>query len=169
MPARSTARVRNWASPEGQLRDHEARIGRAFTHDGYLAELAGLRDLLKAGLSQAAPAPGSEAVPVTELAGRIKALKAAHTIDAAPERTVTRRIAAELPVTARIRRRSVPAQAVEPPSPAETSMDEAITPGRPRRSDAASGHPSFPGRCARLPGQAAARLPTADRPRKAVE
>jgi len=113
------------AIAEGQLRDHEARLGRTFTHNDYQEELAGLRDLLKAGLSQATPAPGSEAVPVASLAERIKALKAAHTIDAAPTRTATRRINAEMPVTARIRRRIEPAQAIEPedgktpPSPAE--------------------------------------------------
>ena len=46
----------------------------------------GLRDRLKAGLCRSAtPEPGT--TPVAELAERIKALKAAHTIDAAPERT----------------------------------------------------------------------------------
>ena len=90
---------------EGQLRDHQARIGQPFPHDTYLAELTDLRDRLRAGLSQAAPEPGTGSVPVSELAERIKALKAAHTIDAAPERAAARRIAAEEPVTARIRRR----------------------------------------------------------------
>ena len=52
-------------------------------------------------------------MPVAELAERIKALKAAHTIEAAPTRTAARRIAAEVPVTARIRRRSEPAAEVE--------------------------------------------------------
>ena len=101
---------------EGQLRDHEARLGRPFAHDDYLEQLTGLRDQLKAGLSQATTPPGGEAVPVAELAERIKALKAAHTIDAAPERTSTRRIAAEVPVTARIRRRIEPAPEEDSPA-----------------------------------------------------
>ena len=131
------------AIAEGQHRDHEARIGRAFTHDGYLAELTSLRDQLKSGLSQAtSPAtgagqalPGKEPVPVAELAERIKSLKAAHTIDAAPERTASRRIAAELPVTARIRRRIEPVPTIEPedeppaPSAVETVIDEAVISG----------------------------------------
>jgi hypothetical protein len=85
-------------------------------------------------LSQATPEPGSEAVPVAELAERIKSLKADHTIDAAPERTASRRIAAEVPVTARIRRRSDPAQAALSPagqptaSSVETVMPEPAIP-----------------------------------------
>jgi N12 class adenine-specific DNA methylase len=118
------------AIAEGQLRDYEARRGNPFAHDAYLAELTGLRDQLKAGLSQATPEPSTP--PVAELAERIKSLKAAHTIDAAPERTATRRIAGEEPVTARIRRRAEAATAVEPPveltpdaSPAEISPADA--------------------------------------------
>ena len=83
-----------------------------------------LRDQLKAGLSQARPEPGTE--PVAQLAGRIKSLKSAHTIDAAPERTATRRIAAEEPVTARIRRRAESLPAVElpaDPEPAATPVE----------------------------------------------
>jgi hypothetical protein len=99
------------AIAQGQLRDHEARIGRSFAHDDYLKELTDLRDRLKLGLSQTTPEPGTETV--AELAERIKALKAAHTIDAIPTRTATRRIAAEVPVTARILRRAEP----EPPMP----------------------------------------------------
>ena len=44
---------------EAQLRDHHARLGRSFAHDAYLAELTGLRDQLKAGLSQSTPEPGT--------------------------------------------------------------------------------------------------------------
>ena len=51
------------AIAEGQLRDYEARRGRPFAHDAYLAELTGLRDQLKAGLSQATPEPGTEPIP----------------------------------------------------------------------------------------------------------
>ena len=103
--ANATPRRQDLAIAEGQLRDYEARLGQPFAHDAYLAELTALRDQLKAGLSQATPEPGTSR-PVAELAERIKSLKAAHTIDAAPERTAPRRIAAEEPVTARIRRRS---------------------------------------------------------------
>ena len=97
---------------EGQLRDYEARTGRSFAHEEYLAELTGLRDRLKSGLSRATPEPGTP--PVSELAERIKSLKAARTIDATPERTASRRVAAEVPVTARIRRHSEPKPIVEP-------------------------------------------------------
>jgi hypothetical protein len=96
--------------------------------------LTALRDKLKAGLSQATPEPGCEAMPVTEMAERIKALKADHTSEAAPERTATRRAAAEMPVTACIRRRSHPAQAIEPGDrqpttlPVEPIKAEAVTP-----------------------------------------
>ncbi len=102
---------------ESQLRDYQARIGQPFTHDAYLAQLTELRDQLKAGLASPKPAgkgglsaqqaeEGSETLPVAELAERIKALKAAHTIEATPERTAARGISAEEPVTARIRRRA---------------------------------------------------------------
>ena len=43
------------AIAEGQLRDYQARLGQPFTHDAYRAELASLRDELKAALSEAAP------------------------------------------------------------------------------------------------------------------
>jgi N12 class adenine-specific DNA methylase len=123
-PGQRATTAQDLAIAEGQFRDHQARLGRSFPHDAYLSELADLRDQLKSGLSQATPEPGADPVPVAELAERIKTLKAAHTIDAAPERTIRRRIAAEVPVTARIRRRTETA-AIEPPavpapSPAET-------------------------------------------------
>jgi hypothetical protein len=115
------------AIAQGQLRDHEARRGLAFVHDAYLTELTTLRDQLKAGLSQATPEPGTPTVP--ELAERIKSLKAAHTIDAVPERTAPRRIAAEEPVTARIRRRSQAMPAIEPQvQPEPAAMPVVVTP-----------------------------------------
>jgi N12 class adenine-specific DNA methylase len=109
------------AIAQGQLRDHQARLGKPFPHDGYLSELTDLRDQLRAGLSQSAPEPGAEPVPVSEIAERIKALKAAHTIEATPERTARRRLAAEEPVTARIRRRHEEAATIEPPAEPEAS------------------------------------------------
>ncbi len=54
---------------ESQLRDYQARLGKPFPHDTYLAELTGLRDQLKAGLSATAlsslfSAPLVEPTPV---------------------------------------------------------------------------------------------------------
>jgi hypothetical protein len=114
------------AIAEGQHRDHQARIGRPFGHDAYLDELTGLRDQLKAGLSQATPEPGT--TTVAELAERIKALKAAHSIDAAPERTAPRRIAAEEPVTARIHRRLIAEPALEPAAEVVEPVEEIAPP-----------------------------------------
>ncbi len=113
------------AIAEGQLRDHEARIGKPFPHDAYLTELTDLRDRLKTGLSQATPEPGM--MPVPELAERIKSLKAAHTIDAAPERTATRRVVAETPVTARIRRRREPEPFTQPENETEPATQQVET------------------------------------------
>jgi N12 class adenine-specific DNA methylase len=110
---------------EGQLRDHQARLGQPFAHEAYFTQLSDLRDRLKAGLSQATPEPGS--TPVAELAERIKSLKSSHTIDAAPERTAPRRLAAEEPVTARIRRRSAVEPAAPPPSGPEPAASPAAT------------------------------------------
>ncbi len=132
-----------------QLRDHEARLGRPFPHDAYLTELTELRDRLKAGLSQATPEPGT--TPVPELAERIKSLKAAHTIDAAPERTASRRIAAEEPVTARIRRRAEAAPASLPPvepepvaAPADVQPVEAATAAHHEETPAPSAEQALP-------------------------
>src|SRR5713101_7316806 len=79
-----------------QLRDYQARLGIPFLHESYLSQLTALRDQLKAGLSGAAPVPNTEPLPrVSEIAERIKALKAAHTIEATPERIGKRRGSAE--------------------------------------------------------------------------
>ena len=95
------------AIAESQLRDYQARLGAPFVHDGYLSELTTLRDQLKAGLSGKTPEPGSEPPPsVSELAARIKALKAAHNIEATPQRVRQKQSSAEEPITARIRRRT---------------------------------------------------------------
>jgi hypothetical protein len=93
---------------EAQLRDYQARLGNPFTLEVYLSELTSLRDQLKAGLSGTAHEPGKEEGPsVSELAVRIKTLKAAHSIDATPQRVRQKHSSAEEPVTARIRRRTV--------------------------------------------------------------
>lgn len=69
--------------------------------------LTNLRDQLETRLSASEPTPETDALPpVHTLVERIKALKAAHTIDATPERSSTRRSAtAEASVTTRIRQR----------------------------------------------------------------
>jgi N12 class adenine-specific DNA methylase len=94
------------AIAEAQLRDYRARLGQPFTLEAYLTELTALRDQLKAGLSASAQAPENEEGPsVAELAGKIKELKAANTIDAAPQRVRQKHSTAEEPIAARIRRR----------------------------------------------------------------
>ena len=93
------------AVTKSQLHDYQARLGQPFAHDAYLSKLTALRDQLKAGLASVSPEPGTEPVPVPQLAEQIKALKAAHSIEATPERTRQHRASAEEPVTARIRRR----------------------------------------------------------------
>jgi hypothetical protein len=97
----------NLAIAEGQLRDYQARLGKPFTHEGYLSELLSLRDQLKAGLAGAAQKERKENGPsVSELAGRIKMLKAAHSVGATPERVRQKHFSSEEPVTARIRRKT---------------------------------------------------------------
>jgi exonuclease VII large subunit len=108
------------AIAEAQLRDYRERLGKPFPHDKYLSELTDLRDQLKAGLSAGAHESGNDKGPkVSELADRIKALKAANTIEAAPQRVQRKQAAAEEPITARIRRRQE----------ANTEAGEAIPPG----------------------------------------
>jgi len=95
------------AIAETQLRDYQARLGKPFTLDAYQTELTTLRDQLKVGLSGTAPEPDKEKGPsISELAERIKAIKAAHTVEAAPQRVRQKHSSAEEPVTARIRRRT---------------------------------------------------------------
>ena len=71
-------------------------------------------DQLKIGLSEH---PSEGGVPVAELAGKIKELRATNTVEATPERVVRKALAGERPVTARIRRREVD-EAVTPVEPA---------------------------------------------------
>jgi N12 class adenine-specific DNA methylase len=112
------------AIAESQLRDYQARLGKPFLHDTYLSELAGLRDQLKAGLSGTAQLQDEEPGPsVPEIAERIRALKAAHSIEATPQyiRQKHTTITAEEPVTARIRRRTEGNTARDPANQADTS------------------------------------------------
>jgi N12 class adenine-specific DNA methylase/SAM-dependent methyltransferase len=102
-PASNSTR-QELAISENQLRDYQARLGSPFSHEMYLSELTGLRDQLRVGLSGAEPKEG--APTVAELAERTKALRAANTIEATPQRSTARRLSAEEPVTARIRRKA---------------------------------------------------------------
>ncbi|WP_238602679.1 DEAD/DEAH box helicase family protein [Fimbriiglobus ruber] len=87
-----------------QLGDYEARLGRTFQHAAYAEELTALRDQLKTALS-GTPAEGE---PTSgELAEKIKTLKAAHAVEAAPARArmeekkvepIRRRVEPEKPV-----------------------------------------------------------------------
>jgi hypothetical protein len=113
---------------EAQLRDYQARLGEPFPHDKYLTELTELRDQLKAGLAGRSLDSGNEGGPsVSELADRIKALKVANSIEAAPQRGRQKQSTAEEPVTTRIRRKTEVAQPVDqivqpdPFDPAEIS------------------------------------------------
>jgi hypothetical protein len=92
---------------ESQLRDYQARLGKPFALDSYLSELTSLRDQLKAGLSGAAHQSDNDEGPsVSDMAEKIKALKAAHSIEATPQRARQKHSTAEEPITARIRRRT---------------------------------------------------------------
>jgi hypothetical protein len=117
------------AIAQGQLRDYQARLGAPFMHEAYMEELTRLRDQLKVGLSGATPEPGADILPpVADLAERIGALRAAHTVEAAPQRLGARnRAAAEQPVTARIRRQ---AGASPLPKP-ELGSDDSTAPAEP--------------------------------------
>ena len=100
---------------ESQLRDYQARLGKTFLHNAYLSDLTGLRDQLKAGLSATAQMQDDDTGPsVSELAEKIKTLKAAHSIEAAPQRARQKHSTGEEPVTARIRRRTAAVSASDP-------------------------------------------------------
>ena len=73
---------------------------------GYLTELTGLRDHLKSKLSASGQDSTEDRGPTTgELAKRIKALKAANTIEGTQQRIERKHSTAEEPITAHIRRR----------------------------------------------------------------
>jgi hypothetical protein len=110
---------------ESQLRDYQARLGKPFLHDAYLSELIALRDQLKGGLSAAAQVQADKTKPTaSELAERIKSLKAANSIEATPQRVRQKQSSAEEPITARIRRRTKVVHADDP-----AIQPEAAAPG----------------------------------------
>ena len=76
----------------GQLRDYEGRVGKEFEHDRYASQLADLRDELRMGLSDGASEEARG--KVAELAEKIRELRAANEVEAAPERTGARKAVA---------------------------------------------------------------------------
>jgi N12 class adenine-specific DNA methylase len=141
-PAESLRVQQDLEIAQSQLRDYQARLGQPFPHAAYLDQLAALRDQLKASLSGAERKEGEPSG--AELAAKIKALRAANTVEAAPERTATRRQSAEEPVTARLRRRTevtpTPGPAIQPADavsqavafePPEAAVAQSATPDTP--------------------------------------
>ncbi|MGH7171653.1 MAG: DEAD/DEAH box helicase family protein, partial [Gemmataceae bacterium] len=127
---------------ESQLRDYQARLGKPFLHDAYLSELTSLRDQLKGGLSATGNVSGDEKGPsVSELAEKIKALKATHSIDATPQRARQKHSSAEEPVTARIRRRHEEKPATDPETQTDAAASEA---GAAMPQESAENSPSKP-------------------------
>jgi len=141
----ATAR-QDLAIAEGQRREYDSRLGAPFVPEAYLAELTSARDRLKAALSGATPEPGAAPIPAAhEIAAHIKALKSAHSIEPAPERTKARRsAAAEEPVTARFRRRIDPPVEPEPVVELEHPAPPAITEPILLRIDAVLPAPAMP-------------------------
>jgi hypothetical protein len=111
--------VRDLGIALGQLRDYEARLGAGFAHAGYLEELTGLRNQLEAALSGTTQQVSDTPVcAVDEIVKRIKTLKAANTLEAAPARTAPRpQATVEEAITTRIRQR----REDEPPPQLETT------------------------------------------------
>jgi len=108
--------TRDLAIAQGQLRDYEARLGTGFAHAAYLEELTGLRHQLEAALSHTAQEAAEGSLPtVGALVERLKALKAAHTLDAVPPRSTPRNTATvEEAITTRIRQREQTEAAPQP-------------------------------------------------------
>jgi hypothetical protein len=110
---------------QSQLRDYEARLGKPFPHDAYLAELTTLRDQLKASLCGATQEPGKKEGPsISELSEQIKAIKAVNTIEAAPQRDRQKHSSAEEPITARIRRRTEGLSASDPMTESDVAAEQ---------------------------------------------
>jgi hypothetical protein len=150
--------VRDLGIAQGQRRDYEARLGAAFAHTGYLDELTGLRNQLEAALSsnaqQVSDAPLADVEAIVE---RIKALKATHTLEAAPERTAPRSATTvEEAITTRIRQREQteaapqPEAVPEPVSPATHAPQPATAPAHPATPPHACPEPWTPPQQLRL-------------------
>ena len=92
--------MRDMEIAQTRLRDFSARRESVFAHNSYWEELTGLRHQLEAALSGA-----EEAGDIGVIVEHIQTLKAAHTIEAAPERTSRPAASAAESVTVRIRHR----------------------------------------------------------------
>ena len=119
------------AIAESQLRDYHQRLDKPLQHEQYLSDLTDLRDRLKRSLSATAQQPEEGKEPrSSKLAGKIKALIASHSIEAAtPQRDRPKQSTAEEPITARIRRRH--AEAGEAIRPSEEQEPGAAPPTAP--------------------------------------
>ena len=106
---------------QDQLRDYETRLGGTFAHEAYLEELTSLRDSLEAALSSP-----TEAFDTESIVAGINALKAAHTIEAAPERTARKAASIEEAVTTRIMHRAAEAEPVQQVSEQPEAQPEPI-------------------------------------------
>ena len=82
-----------------------AETVKLFLDAPYLDELMRLRDELKAGLAGVPPEGSTEEIDVAALAERIKQLRATNTVDAVPQRTAKKAVAATEAVTTTIKRR----------------------------------------------------------------
>jgi N12 class adenine-specific DNA methylase len=131
--------TRDLAIAQGQVRDYDARLGGGFAHTVYLEELTRLRHQLETALSGTAQEDAAGSLPsVGVLVERLKALRAAHTLDTAPEQTAKPRPAtmAEA-VTTRIRQRvqaearPQPEDVPSPLSPVMSASSTATAPERP--------------------------------------
>jgi len=143
---------RDLAIAQGQLRDYEARLGAGFAHAAYLAELTDLRNQLEAALSHTTQEGAEASLPsVGTLVARLKALYAAHTPDAVPERTAPRRTATvEEAITTRIRQREQAEAApqpddvpvpVAPPTPVPQPITAPVPPATPPQARPAAWTP----------------------------
>jgi hypothetical protein len=127
------------AIAESQLRDYRERLGKPFAHDAYLSELTSLRDQLKAGLSATAHDASNENGPtVSELADRVKALKAANTIETTPQRVQSKQATAEEPITPRIRKRQEANSASDHPVGGDVSPEPSALQPPPAAGDDSS-------------------------------
>ena len=103
-PDESARTKQSLSIAESQLRDYQVSLDKPFLHDSYLSELTDLRDRLKSRLSNTDQESERAADSAFALAGRIKTLKAANSIESATQRISHKQLTAEEPITARIRR-----------------------------------------------------------------
>jgi hypothetical protein len=130
------------AIAESQLRDYRERLGKPFTHDAYLSQLTSLRDQLKVGLSATAHDASNENGPtVSDLAEKVKALQAANTIEATPQRDRQKRSTAEEPITARIRKRQEANSEWQQPVEQDASPEPFAPPSPTVREISSAGQP----------------------------